>query len=101
MLDCVARGVRSVGTLPGGLHVQRRAPAMVAELNRRPEDALNQLQRLKDQQELDYYQRARIDARIAAWTPVVLEARRQGIRPGDADRGPLVPERAALRISID
>ena len=40
MQDCVARGMRSGGTLPGGLHVQRRAPEMLAELQRRPEDAL-------------------------------------------------------------
>ncbi len=38
--DCVARGMRQAGTLPGGLHVQRRAPAMVAELKDRPEAAL-------------------------------------------------------------
>lgn len=72
------------------------AHAEAAYLSGRPEDALNQLQRLKDQQQLDYYQRARIDARISALTPLVLEARRQGIRPQDADRGPLAP-RAAWR----
>ncbi|HET6602613.1 MAG TPA: L-serine ammonia-lyase [Xanthomonadaceae bacterium] len=36
MRDCVARGIRSEGTLPGGLHVPRRAPAMAADLERRP-----------------------------------------------------------------
>ena len=40
MQDCVARGMRSSGTLPGGLKVQRRAPAMAAELMARPEAAL-------------------------------------------------------------
>ncbi len=40
MQDCVARGVRSPGELPGGLHVTRRAPAMYAELRDRPEAAL-------------------------------------------------------------
>ena len=40
MQDCVARGVRSPGELPGGLHVARRAPAMYAELRERPEAAL-------------------------------------------------------------
>jgi L-serine dehydratase len=40
MQDCVARGLRSPGELPGGLHVKRRAPAMVAELRERPEAAL-------------------------------------------------------------
>jgi len=40
MQDCVARGMRETGVLPGGLHVQRRAPAMCAELRDRPEAAL-------------------------------------------------------------
>jgi L-serine dehydratase len=40
MQDCVARGMRQTGVLPGGLKVQRRAPAMVAELTDRPEAAL-------------------------------------------------------------
>jgi len=40
MQDCVARGMRESGVLPGGLKVQRRAPAMVKELCDRPEAAL-------------------------------------------------------------
>lgn len=40
MQDCVARGLRSPGELPGGLHVARRAPAMCAELRDRPEASL-------------------------------------------------------------
>jgi L-serine dehydratase len=40
MQDCVARGMRETGVLPGGLKVQRRAPAMVHELTARPEAAL-------------------------------------------------------------
>jgi L-serine dehydratase len=40
MQDCVARGMRESGTLPGGLKVQRRAPAMVHELRDRPEASL-------------------------------------------------------------
>lgn len=40
MQDCVSRGLRSPGTLPGGLKVQRRAPSMVAELRSQPEAAL-------------------------------------------------------------
>ncbi len=40
MQDCVARGLRSPGELPGGLHVKRRAPAMAAELRERPEASL-------------------------------------------------------------
>jgi L-serine dehydratase len=37
MQDCVERGIRSEGTLPGGLRVTRRAPALSRELSRRPE----------------------------------------------------------------
>ncbi|QSX78427.1 L-serine ammonia-lyase [Agrilutibacter solisilvae] len=37
MQACVARGIRSEGTLPGGLHVTRRAPSLYAELSLRPE----------------------------------------------------------------
>jgi L-serine dehydratase len=40
MADCVARGMRQTGVLPGGLKVQRRAPGMVAELSSRPEAGL-------------------------------------------------------------
>jgi L-serine dehydratase len=40
MQSCVARGIRSPGTLPGGLHVSRRAPALHAELSARPEAAM-------------------------------------------------------------
>jgi L-serine dehydratase len=40
MSDCVARGMRETGVLPGGLKVQRRAPAMVRELRDRPEQSL-------------------------------------------------------------
>ena len=40
MQQCVARGLRSPGELPGGLHVKRRAPAMLADLRDRPEASL-------------------------------------------------------------
>ncbi len=56
--------------------------AEVAFLNGRAEDALNQLDNLKKSDDLDYIQRARIEARMAAITPMVLEMRRRGIRPG-------------------
>lgn len=64
------------------------AYAEAAFLNGRAIDALNQLDRLKQREDLSYYQRARIEARMAAITPVVLEMRRQGItadrqRPDD------------------
>ena len=59
------------------------AYAETAYLGGRPEDALNQLERLKKRDDLDYYQRSRIDARIAEITPAVLEFRERGLRPGD------------------
>ena len=40
MQDCVARGIRQTGTLPGGLHVSRRAPSLHAELSAKPEAAM-------------------------------------------------------------
>jgi L-serine dehydratase len=40
MQDCVARGLREGGVLPGGLKVPRRAPALYHELHTRPEAAL-------------------------------------------------------------
>ena len=60
--------------------------AEAAYLNGRPEQALVQLNNLKKRSTLDYYARSRIDARIAAITPAVLELRRQGIRDDDATR---------------
>ena len=40
MQDCVARGTRNAGTLPGGLHVVRRAPSLHDDLIARPEAAM-------------------------------------------------------------
>ncbi len=62
------------------------AYAEAAFLNGRAEQALIQLQNLKKREDLDYYARARVDARIAGITPTVLELRRQGIRDPDAQR---------------
>ncbi len=59
------------------------AYAEAAYLNGRPEQALVQLNTLKKRPDLDYYARARIDARIAAITPTVLELKRLGIRDED------------------
>ncbi|MGH8324278.1 MAG: hypothetical protein ACRETD_10850 [Steroidobacteraceae bacterium] len=59
------------------------AHADAAYLNGRAEDALNQLKELAKRSDLDYYQRARIEARIAQITPDVLELRRRKIRPED------------------
>ena len=40
MQACVERGIRETGTLPGGLHVTRRAPALYRELSSKPEAAM-------------------------------------------------------------
>lgn len=61
------------------------AYAEAAFLNGRPEQALVQLENLRKRANVDYYARARIEARIAAITPTVLELRRQGIRDEDLD----------------
>ncbi|WP_103075902.1 M48 family metalloprotease [Solilutibacter silvestris] len=62
------------------------AYAQAAYLNGNPQRALLQLHTLKRRPDLDYYARTRIDARITAITPEVLEMRKQGIR--DMDTGP-------------
>jgi predicted Zn-dependent protease len=61
--------------------------AEVALLTGRPEQALLQLETLRRHPDVDYYARARIDARIAAITPIVLELRRQGVRDETLERG--------------
>ena len=63
--------------------------AEAAYLGGRPEQALVQLNNLKKRTDLDYYARSRIDARIAAITPIVLELRRQGIRDEEVTGGRL------------
>ncbi len=40
MQDCLSRGIRTPGVLPGGLKVVRRAPAMYQDLSARPEAAM-------------------------------------------------------------
>ncbi len=40
MQGCVERGCRTEGSLPGGLHVMRRAPVILHELVAKPESAL-------------------------------------------------------------
>ncbi|MGH8215127.1 MAG: M48 family metalloprotease [Rhodanobacteraceae bacterium] len=52
-------------------------------LSGRAADALDQLHRLLDRKDLDYYTRAQIDARIAQITPIVLEIRRRHLDRGD------------------
>ncbi|CAH0063174.1 putative beta-barrel assembly-enhancing protease [Stenotrophomonas maltophilia] len=61
------------------------AYAEAAFLSGRPEQSLMQLQALKRNPALDYVGRARVDARIEAITPTVLELRRQGVQDPDLD----------------
>ena len=63
-------------------------------LSGRPQDALGQLKRLLDRNDLDYYARARIEARIAEFTPIALEMQRRnlpqaGDKPDNGDSGQL------------
>lgn len=58
------------------------AHAEVALLSGRASDAMEQLQTLLRRPDIDYYQRARIEARIAQITPWALEQRRRP-PPGD------------------
>lgn len=62
------------------------AYAEAAFLSGRPEQSLMQLQALKRNPALDYVGRARVDARIEAITPTVLELRRQSVQDPDLDR---------------
>jgi beta-barrel assembly-enhancing protease len=67
--------------LAGDINRAAEAYAEAAYLNGRPEDALKQLDGLLKKENLDYIQRARVEARMAAITPEVLEMRRQGVKP--------------------
>ena len=63
------------------------AYADVSYLSGRPFDALEQLKRLLRRDDLDYYARSRIQARIADLTPLVLELRKRKIdTPDNPDR---------------
>ncbi len=59
--------------LAGDLVRAGEAHAEYAFLSGRAPDAVRQLQALKQRDDLDYYQRSRIDARIAAMTPDAME----------------------------
>lgn len=74
------------------------AHADAAYLNGRAEDALNQLKALAKRTDLDYYQRSRIEARIAQMTPIVLDLRRRNIKP--EDQGKFAPT-ASMCIARD
>ena len=83
----------------GDLARAGEAYAEDAFLSGRAEDALNQLVRLKERDDLDYVQRSRIDARIAAITPIVLELRAEGIRAGGELEQEVAPISSAWHAS--
>ena len=80
------------------------AYATAAYLNGRAEDALNQLKDISKRGDLDYYQRTRVEALIAAMTPLVLDLRRHKIRPEDqgklAATGNCLKKSSGLSFSV-
>lgn len=69
--------------LAGDLPRAGEAFAEAAYLNGRAEDALNQFNALLKRDDINYIQRSRIEARIAAITPEVLDMQRKRIKPQD------------------
>lgn len=63
------------------------AYADASYLSGRPFDAMEQLKRLLKREDLDYYARARIQARIADLTPLVLELRKRRVQTEDNPDG--------------
>ncbi len=82
------RNYARASELAGDLPRAGEAYAEAAWLNGRAEDALNQLNALLKRSDISYIQRARIEARIAAITPEVLEMRRRRIKPQDLPADP-------------
>ncbi|NID06923.1 M48 family metallopeptidase [Luteibacter jiangsuensis] len=58
-----------------------------AYLSGRPFDAMEQLRRLLKRDDLDYYQRSRIQARISDLTPLLLELRKKRVATDDNPDG--------------
>ena len=63
------------------------AYADASYLSGRPFDAMEQLKRLLKRPDLDYYARARIQARIADLTPLVMELRKRKVQTEDNPDG--------------
>ena len=72
--------------LAGDANRAVEAHAEAAFIAGRAEDALKQLDGLKQRDDVDYVQRARVEARMAEIMPVVLEMRRAGLRAQDQAR---------------
>ena len=80
------RGFARASELAGDANRAVEAHAEAAFLAGRAEDALKQFDSLKQRDDVDYVQRARVEARMAEIMPVVLEMRRAGLRPEDQGR---------------
>jgi predicted Zn-dependent protease len=63
------------------------AYADASYLSGRPFDAMEQLKRLLQRSDLDYYARARIQARIADLTPLLMELRKRRVQTQDNQDG--------------
>jgi beta-barrel assembly-enhancing protease len=63
------------------------AYAQASYLSGRPFDAMEQLKTLLKRSDLDYYARARIQARVADLTPLVLELRKRRVSTDDNPNG--------------
>lgn len=74
------------------------AYADASYLSGRPFDAMEQLKRLLKRPDLDYYQRARIQARIADLTPIVMELHKRHVKTEDSGEN-LAPARAGESCS--
>lgn len=72
--------------LAGDANRATEAHAEAAFLAGRAEDALKHFSTLKQRDDVDYVQRARVEARMADIMPMVLEMRRAGLRPEDQAR---------------
>ena len=80
------RGFARASELAGDANRAVEAHAEAAFLAGRAEDALKQFDSLKQRDDVDYVQRARVEARMAEIMPVVLEMRRAGLKPEDQGR---------------
>lgn len=80
------RSFARASELAGDANRAVEAHAEAAFLAGRAEDALKQFDSLKQRDDVDYVQRARVEARMAEIMPVVLEMRRAGLRPQDQGR---------------
>lgn len=80
------RSFARASELAGDANRAVEAHAEAAFLAGRAEDALKQFDSLKQRDDVDYVQRARVEARMADIMPVVLEMRRAGLKPEDQGR---------------